>query len=148
MKIKKQNLTTALLLIFFLTFAACSGNETSSNKASATESLSQVSSQQDRSINAETKKIKLTIVYDDDAETFDISTDANNLRAALEQEGLIKGDESEFGLFVTSVNGITADADKQEWWCLTKSGEMWNYGVDDTEISDGDVFEFTLTESY
>ena len=49
---------------------------------------------------------------------------------------------------VETVDGETADEGNQEWWCLTKGGEMWNYGVDDTQIEDGDAFEFTLTVGY
>ncbi|MBQ5987536.1 MAG: DUF4430 domain-containing protein, partial [Clostridia bacterium] len=74
-----------------------------------------------------------------------IRTDAETLRGALEQESLIAGDEGEYGLFVKTVDGETADDAKQEWWCLTKGGEMWMNGVDTTEIADGDAYEFTLT---
>ena len=70
------------------------------------------------------------------------------LREALEQEKLAEGEESSFGLFVKTVDGETVDDGNQEWWCLTKGGEMWNYGVDDTKIADGDAFEFTFTEGY
>ena len=73
---------------------------------------------------------------------------AENLREALEQEKLAEGEESSFGLFVKTVDGETVDDGNQEWWCLTKGGEMWNYGVDDTKIADGDAFEFTFTEGY
>ena len=77
-----------------------------------------------------------------------VSTDAENLRDALEAEGIIAGEDSSYGMFVQTVDGETADDGEQEWWCLTKGGEMWNYGVDDTEIADGDVYEFTLTVGY
>ena len=64
------------------------------------------------------------------------------------RRGLIAGEESSYGLYVETVDGETADEGNQEWWCLTKGGEMWNYGVDDTQIEDGDAFEFTLTVGY
>ena len=79
---------------------------------------------------------------------FTITTEAENLRAALEQEKLVEGEESEFGLFVKTVDGETVNDADQEWWCLTKGGEMWNNGVDTTEISDGDAYEFTFTVGY
>lgn len=80
-----------------------------------------------------------------------ITTDEEYLRGALEQEdsGIsISGSESEYGLFVTTVDGVTADDSKQQWWCFTKGGEMLNTGVDSTPIADGDTFEITLTEGY
>ena len=73
-----------------------------------------------------------------------IETDAEFLRGAMEQEGLIAGTESEYGLYVLTVNGITADESTQQWWCFTKGGEMVNTGVDTTPITDGDTFEFEL----
>ena len=73
-----------------------------------------------------------------------INTDAENLRGAL--EGLIDGDESAYGLMVYTVDGETADWDRdQSWWCLTKGGEWMDTGVDDTLIADGDAYEFTYT---
>ena len=50
----------------------------------------------------------------DDA-SYTIYTDAEYLRAALEQENLIEGTESQYGLYVTSVDGEAADESKQEW---------------------------------
>ncbi len=78
---------------------------------------------------------------------FTISTDSENLRGALEQEGLISGDESEYGLFVTSVDGEVADSSQNQWWCFTKDGEMLMTGVDDTMIADGEHYE-TFLDTY
>ena len=83
--------------------------------------------------------------------TATITPDEEYLRGALEQEdsGIsISGSESEYGLFVTTVDGVTADDSKQQWWCFTKGGEMLNTGVDSTPIADGDTFEITLMEGY
>lgn len=165
---------TALLLtlVMALTLLAGCGNEetpssstTSNSSISSTveESSSETSqlkpeprtaeessaSDQDLSQTEEVKNITFTVVHKDGSKAdFPISTTATNLRQALEEEGLISGEESSYGLFVTTVDGETADDSKEEWWCLTKGGEMWNYGVDDTEIQDGDAFEFTLTVGY
>ncbi len=93
------------------------------------------------------KSIVLEVVHGDgSSKDFPIQTDAENLRAALEQkEGLITGSESEYGLYVESVDGETADMNNQEWWCFTKGGEMLMTGVDDTMIADGEHYEATLT---
>ena len=72
---------------------------------------------------------------------FDIRTDSENLRGALEQENLITGDEGPYGLFVTEIDGETADDSQRQWWCFTKDGEMLNTGVDDTMIADGEHYE-------
>ena len=44
-----------------------------------------------------------------DDTTFTIHTDEEYLRGALEQEDLIEGTESEYGLYVLTVDGETAD---------------------------------------
>lgn len=94
------------------------------------------------------KTITATVVANGDEEVFTINTDAEYLRGALESIDLIEGTESEYGLFVTTVNGITANDANQEWWCFTKGGETLNTGVDSTPIADGDAFEITLTVGY
>ena len=90
--------------------------------------------------------ITVSVTHADGSEKeFVITTAALNLREALEQENLVQGDESEYGLFVTTVDGEGTDSDKQEWWCFTKGGEMMMTGVDDTLIADGDHYEIVFT---
>lgn len=76
--------------------------------------------------------------------TFTLHTDAEYLRGALEEENLIAGTESDYGLYVLTVDGETADESKQEWWGFTVNGEFGMYGVDEQVVSDGDTFAFTL----
>lgn len=98
---------------------------------------------------AGTKTITVQIIVDGaDTVTKTIQTDAEYLRGALEEEDLIAGEESQYGLFVKTVNGITVDDAKQQWWCFTKGGEDLFTGVDDTPIADGDAFEITLKTGY
>ena len=95
------------------------------------------------------KALTVEIVFSEtDSKTVEITTDAEYLRQALEEQNLISGTESETGLFVTTVDGVTADDSKQEWWCFTKGGETLMTGVDSTPIADGDTFEITLTTGW
>ena len=94
---------------------------------------------------AGTKTITVDVTHKDGSvNTFVIKTDAEYLRGAMEQEGLLFGNESEYGLYVLTVDGETVDEANQEWWGYTKSGEMVNYGVDGCPIMDGEHYEFTL----
>ena len=88
------------------------------------------------------------VVSDTDTREFTLHTDAEYLRQALEEQNLISGSESEYGLFVTVVDGVSADDSKQQWWCFTKGGEMLMTGVDSTPVADGDSFKITLTTGY
>jgi len=96
--------------------------------------------------SAGTKSITVTVIVPDQKDqSFAIRTDEEYLRGALEQEKLISGSESEYGLYVDTVNGIKADSSKNEWWCFTKGGQTLNTGVDTTPIENNDVFEITLS---
>jgi hypothetical protein len=92
------------------------------------------------------KKVVVEVIQEDDSsKSYEIQTDAEYLRQALEEKKLIEGTEGDFGLYVTTVDGRTVDEGKQEWWCLTQDGNMLNTSVDTTPLKDGDHFELTLT---
>ena len=79
---------------------------------------------------------------------FRIGTDALYLRRALEDEGLIAGEESTYGLWVQTVDGETADDSLQQWWGYDVNGEYAVNGVDSQPVNDGDVYVFTLNTGY
>lgn len=94
------------------------------------------------------KTITVEIIKSEtDTKSIEINTDEEYLRAAIEKHDpeLLKGSESEHGLFIETVDGRIADSSAQEWWCITKGGEKVFTGVDTTPIADGDKFEITLT---
>ena len=94
---------------------------------------------------AGSKTITVDVTHKDGAtNSYEIHTDAEFLREAMEQENLVFGNDSEYGLYILTVDGETADEANQEWWGYTKSGEAVNYGVDTCPIADGDHYEFTL----
>ena len=91
------------------------------------------------------KNIVFQVTHTDGSvKEFAISTDSENLRGALEQEGLISGEEGAYGLYVTVIDGEEADDSLNQWWCFTQDGVMLNTGVDDTMISDGDHYEAAI----
>lgn len=81
---------------------------------------------------------------DGDDTSYTIVTDAKYLRGALEQESLITGTESEYGLYVLTVDGETADEAAQEWWGYSVNGAFAEFGVDSQPVADGDVYDFVL----
>lgn len=76
--------------------------------------------------------------------TYTIYTDEEYLRGALEQENLIDGTESEYGLYVLTVDGETADETEMQWWGYDVNGTLAEYGVDGQVVTDGDVYDFAL----
>lgn len=90
------------------------------------------------------KTITVTVVNKESEKDFEINTDAEMLRGALDQVNLVQGEEGEFGLYIKTVDGYTADESAQEWWCITKGGEDVYTGVESTPIADGEQYEITL----
>ena len=67
---------------------------------------------------------------------------------ALQDCGLIEGEESEYGLYVKTVNGITADYDADGvYWAFYIDGKYAESGVDTTEISEGTSYAFKIEKA-
>ena len=76
---------------------------------------------------------------------FTFHTEAGYLGEVLLDEQLVEGEQSAYGLFITTVDGETAQDSLRQWWCVTKDGGRVDTGVDSTPIADGDHFELTLS---
>lgn len=75
--------------------------------------------------------------------SFEISTNKTIVGEALLDEGLIAGEDSQYGLYVKTVNGITLDHDTDgKYWAFYINGEYGMTGVDTTEIVAGDIYCF------
>ncbi|MBQ2945048.1 MAG: hypothetical protein IJD95_00605 [Clostridia bacterium] len=96
--------------------------------------------------NVGAKTVTVTVVHKDASQkVVTINTDAETLGAALIEGGVIGNIES--GMIFT-VDNETANGAAEEWWCITKGGEMLWTGVNDTMIADGDRYEITFTVGY
>ena len=141
---------TAALAVGLL--AGCGASSTASSAAVSSEAVSSVAaSSEAASAEASEAKVKAQFTVtgaDGESQTFDLEvTDGEKLSDALTEAGIISEEEAAAG-FVTTVNGETADWDKDSaWWCLTDaSGEMTSVGVGDIELHDGDSYAFTYTK--
>ena len=99
--------------------------------------------------NSDAKTITVIVNHlDNSKKSFEIKTDSEYLRGALDSINLVSGEESSYGLWVQTVDGETADESAEQWWGYDINGELAMYGVDEQVINDGDVIEFTLNEGY
>lgn len=72
-----------------------------------------------------------------------VKTDKDTVGAALLDLGLVEGEDSEYGLYVTTVNGITLDYEKDgKYWAFYINGEYAMTGVDATPVEDGASYSF------
>lgn len=90
------------------------------------------------------KAITIEVVDNAQASTvYELNTDAEYLRQAMEEaEGLtFSGTESEYGLMVDTINGITADYSVDgAYWSFYVNDAYCNYGIDSQPVEDGDEF--------
>ena len=96
------------------------------------------------------KKVEINVVNDKgETSSYSVKTDAEYLRQAMEEtSGLeFSGEESEYGMMVIVVNGVTADYNvDQSYWAFYVNDEYCNYGIDEQPVADGDVFKIEYTK--
>ncbi len=130
------SLVSVLVLVAAMTFVLASCGKKEDGGQSDTE--------------GERAEITITVQVkgsDGNVTDFVIKTKEAFLRGALEQEKLVEGDESEYGLFVKFVNGERADYDLDKaYWSFYKGDDYLMSGIDTTPISDGDVFRIEYTK--
>lgn len=74
---------------------------------------------------------------------YEIHTNKTLVGEALQEVGLISGEEGPYGLYVKTVNGVTLDYDKDGlYWAFYENGEYAVAGVDKTTIDTGTVYMF------
>ena len=77
--------------------------------------------------------------------TVTVSTDADTVGEALAALHIVAGEDSEWGLYVKTVSGITADYDVDgSYWAFYIDGEYAMTGVDATEIAEGVTYSFAI----
>ena len=91
-------------------------------------------------------KITVIVVDVDGNETnFVVNTDKETVGDALLEQNLIEGEDGDYGLYVKTVNGITADYDTDgTYWAFYVNGEYASTGVDSTPVNEGDTYEFKV----
>ena len=92
------------------------------------------------------KTVVVEVVHaDESAKEFTYSTCAQYLGELLLDEKLAEGEQGPYGLFITTVDGETAQDSLRQWWCITKDGKQTETGADTVPIADGDHFELTMS---
>ena len=77
--------------------------------------------------------------------TFTVQTDEQTVGAALQKLGVVEGEDSQYGLYIKTVNGITADYDKDgTYWASYIDGQYAQTGADMTAVAAGSVYRFAI----
>lgn len=119
----------ALCLTLVFSIAACG------NKVDKEGLWEQATYLKDTTIGKGDTSFEVEIAIGGQSITLTVKTDAETVGEALLQNGIIDGDDSEYGLYVKKVNGVTADYDKDKaYWAFYIDGEYAMTGVDSTTI--------------
>ena len=89
-------------------------------------------------------------VKDDEGNTmsYELKTDAEYLVDAMEElsantEFSYAGEDSDYGLYITTVNGIDAIYEENgAYWAIYVDGDYGQYGADQQPVEDGHVYSF------
>lgn len=124
----KQTISLLLALVMIFALTACGTKE----EAPAKEPVS----------------FKVIVTDLDGTETaFEYTSSAASVGEALVAEGLVVGHDTDYGLYIDTVNGISADWDNdQTYWAFYINGEYATTGISDTPIAADTTYGLTLTK--
>ena len=134
----KRLLALALAAVMLLALAAC-------GKAPQTGGVT-LPVQDGATIGQGSKTITVEVT-DAEGKTvrFTVNTNQETVGAALQELGVVAGEQSSYGLYIKSVNGITADYDKDGvYWAFYIDGEYASTGADQTGVTAGSVYAFRV----
>ena len=133
-KVFKNTLSVMLCLVLIaamaLTMTACKGTKTDNTlSTSSVTSVTEIG-------EGKTQFTFLVEHKDGSKKEFSVKTDETTVGAALLKEELIAGEDSQYGLYVKTVDGETLDFDKDGlYWAFYVDGEYAVSGIDTTEIT-------------
>lgn len=101
----------------------------------------------DTELGSGAKTVTVEVTADEKTVTFTVHTDADTVGAALMEHNLLAGEDSQYGLYVKTVNGMLADYDvDQFYWAFYVDGAYAMTGVDTTEIAEGVTYQLVRTK--
>ena len=155
-KIVSLILSIMLIVAMALCTTGCNDKNSNNETSSSTPSLSTTalpsgtaSSENNNDITVlgeGSKEFTFIVVDKDGTKTqFEIHTDKENVGDALEEVNLIEGENSAYGLYVKTVNGIQADYAKDGvFWAFYINDESATQGVSSTDITEGYTYSFKV----
>lgn len=143
---KKKTLSFILCMVLTVAMAlSTTGCNGSNNNNTPSTSAADTDSTADATVLGEgSTSFAFSVTGTDGSMTqFEIHTDKATVGEALLELDLIAGDDSEYGLYVKTVDGITLDYDKDgKYWAFYIDGEYATSGVDSTQITAGASYAF------
>ena len=143
--IYKMKKTLSLILVFVCIFAlaACQNSHSPETEKLWESALYS----EDTTLGDGNVTVKVEVKAGEKSVVFTINTNESTIGALLGEHNLISGDMGEFGIYLKSVNGITADYDvDRSYWAFYINGEYAMTGVDQTYIDTGATYLLEYTK--
>ncbi len=143
----KRSLSLILLIVLIAAMALMNAGCGDNKNTGSSHTPAITTAFKDVTVLGEGEKVfDFTVTDFDGKETaFEIHTDKEFVGEALMELSLLEGEEGPYGLYVKTVNGITADFDKDgKYWAFYIDGEYALTGVDMTEIEKGKTYSFKV----
>lgn len=126
--------------------------ETTETEATETEAATEAATEETTEATAEgSKHVTITVVDNEQNETtYEANTDAEYLKEVFDEidDLVVEGDDSEYGLYITTVNGLTADYNTDgAYWAIYVNDEYGMYGADQQPVTDGDAYKLVYEVS-
>lgn len=142
-KLINSSVSVLLILALVFSFAAC-GTTEDNNETGLWANATYLT---DKEFGEGATTIKVEVKAEDKTVTFTVKTDKKTVGEALLDNELIAGEDGDYGLYVTTVNGMTADYDAdQSYWAFYIDGEYAMTGVDSTDITEGATYQLEYTK--
>jgi len=143
-KIASELLCMMLIMAMAFTTVGCNTDKAADNQPQA-EAQASVETESNVLGEGQTKFAFVVVDKDGNETNFEIHTDKATVGEALLELELIAGETSEYGLYVKTVNGITADYDvDQTYWAFYVDDEYAMSGADTTAIEEGATYSFKV----
>lgn len=126
---------------------AADGEKTAASSDAGTQEEPAKTAAEEVQILGEGKTIfSLSVVDGEGKETlFEIHTDKTTVGEALLELELVAGEVQQYGLYIKSVNGITADFDVDKtYWAFYINDEYAQTGIDQTKIEEGTSYSLRV----
>ena len=135
MKVFKKISVLLLIAVIMVGFVACGAPEGAD--------IELITVTNGETIGEGETEFPLTITDEEgDQIAITVKTDKTTVGEALVELGLIAGEESDYGLYIKTVNGVLLDYDTDgKYWAFYVDGAYANTGVDQTEIEDSVSYE-------
>lgn len=135
---------TALVLALVLALSLCACGAPAADEGLVDEGVTAVTDGATMGEGAKSFTLKITYL-EGETITATINTDAESVGEALEELGVLKGEEGPYGIYIKEVNGVTAVYEEDgTYWAFYIDGEYAMTGADVTPVTAGAEYTFAV----